>query len=127
MLFLISEQIYKLNKNHEIDKLIKELRLEKKIKIIDINSYYDLICLCKLSKLFIFPLKFTKLNIKYLNLIVSKVPTLLPDNQKLRQLTKNEYIYYNGFDPLSLADKITYILSNRSSQKKIQNFDKKLN
>ncbi len=125
LLFIISEQDHKSNQNYKINKLIKEFKLNNNIKIININSYFDLICLCKLSKLFIFPLGFTKLNFKYLDFIVSKVPTLLPDHKKLKRITKNKYDYYNIFDPLSLSDKINYILSDRSIQKKIYNFDKK--
>ena len=77
--------------------------------------------------MFIFPISFTKLNTKYLEFIISKVPTIFPDKQKLRKITNTQNIYYNIFDPLSLADKITYILSDKSLQKKIYNFDQKFN
>ncbi len=126
-LFIITEQFYNFNKNYRIKKLINKLNLEKNIKVININSQFDLICFCKLSKLFIFPISFKKLNTKYLEFIVSKVPTLFPDKKELRKFTKKQYICYSILDPLSLADKITYILSDKFLQKKIYDFNQKLN
>ena len=126
-LIFITEQLFNFNKKYRVEKLIKKLNLEKNIKFINIESHFDLICFCKLSNLFIFPISFTKLNTKYLEFIISKVPTIFPDKQKLRKITNTQNIYYNIFDPLSLADKITYILSDKSLQKKIYNFDQKFN
>ena len=70
-------------------------------------------------------MSFKKLNTKYLEFIVSKVPTLFPDKKELRKITKVQNIYYSILDPLSLADKITYILTDKSLQKKYD-FDQKL-
>ena len=75
--------------------------------------------------MFIFPKSFKKLNTKYLEFIVSKVPTLFPDKIELIKFAKKQLIYYSILDPLSLADKITYILSDKSLQKKY-NFNQKI-
>ena len=48
----------------------------------------------------------------------SNVPILISDTKFLRKTTKNKYVYYNYSDPLSLANKIQYVILDKSIQKK---------
>jgi glycosyltransferase involved in cell wall biosynthesis len=55
--------------------------------------------------------------------MASNTPMIVSDTKFFREITKNKYAYFNYSDPLSLADKIQYVMLDKSIQKKMMSYD----
>ena len=51
--------------------------------------------------------------------MVSSKPMALSNLEVFREITENKYIYFDPYDPLSIANNIKFILTNKNIQKKM--------
>ena len=113
------------NETKPIKKLINDLKLNSNIKIYENLRDYELRCFYKLANLFVFPSIYEGFGIPILESMASNTPIVLSNSDVFKEITLNKYIYFDPFDPLSIATKIKYVLSNKLIQKKMINFGKK--
>lgn len=115
----------KADESDEIERLIKKLKLSSNIKIFSNLNDFEVKCFYRLSKLFIFPSIYEGFGIPLLESMASNLPMILSNTEVFREITQNKYIYFDQYDPLSIADKIQYVLINKKIQKQMINYGKK--
>ena len=57
--------------------------------------------------------------------MASKIPMVLSNTDVFREITQNKYIYFDQYDPLSIAQNIKLVLSDKKLQKKMINYGNK--
>ena len=115
----------KANETTNISKLIKDLNLSSRVKIFENLSDYELRCFYKLSNLFVFPSIYEGFGIPILESMASDIPLVLSDSEIFREITLNKYIYFDPYDPLSIATKIKYVLSDKNLVNNMISFGKR--
>ena len=51
--------------------------------------------------------------------MASDLPIVLSNSDVFREITESKYLYFDQYDPLSIANKIRFILNNKDLQKKM--------
>ena len=51
--------------------------------------------------------------------MASDLPIVLSNSDVFREITESKYLYFDQYDPLSIANKIRFILNNKDLQKKL--------
>ena len=113
------------NETYNIKKLIDKLNLSSRIKIFENLNDHELRCFYKLSNLFVFPSIYEGFGIPILESMASDIPIVLSDTEIFKEITLNKYIYFDPYDPLSIATKIKYVLSDKNLRNNMVNFGKK--
>ena len=57
--------------------------------------------------------------------MAANTPMTISNTEVFREITLDQGVYFDPFDPLSIATKIKYVLSEKSVKKRIINFGKK--
>ena len=110
---------------YKIQEIINNFKMNMCIKIISNLNDHEIASFYKLANLFI-SIDYNKDSIVHIyESMASNLPMLLCNNKKLRELTKNTSIYFDEFDPLSIANKIKFVLLNNQIKKKMINSGKK--
>lgn len=109
----------KANETIEINEIIKRLKLTSKVKIFSNLTDYEVGCFYKLTSLFVFPSIYEGFGIPILEAMASSKPMALSNLEVFREITENKYIYFDPYDPLSIANNIKFILTNKNIQKKM--------
>ncbi len=115
----------KANETKNIKKLIKDLNLSSRVKIFENLSDSELRCFYRLSDLFVFPSIYEGFGIPILESMASDIPIVLSDSEIFREITLNKYIYFDPYDPLSIATKIKYVLSDKNLINNMISFGKR--
>ncbi len=115
----------KADETQQIKQLIYELKLNSNIKIFSGLNDLELKCFYKLSKLFVFPSIYEGFGIPLLESMASNKPMVLSNLKVFREITQNQYVYFDEYDPLSIANKIKFVLKNKDLQEKMINYGKK--
>ena len=55
--------------------------------------------------------------IPILESMASDIPIVLSDTEIFKEITLNKYVYFDPYDPLSIATKIKYVLSDKKFKK----------
>ena len=108
-----------------IKKLIIELNLSSNVKVISNLSDFEVKCFYKLADLFVFPSIYEGFGIPILESMASNLPITLSNTEVFREITENKYLYFDQYDPLSIANNIKFILMNKNIQKKMIKYGKK--
>lgn len=108
-----------------IQKLINNLNLNMNIKIIVNINHFELACFYKSAKLFVSTPFNEDFTAPIYECMASSLPMILENNNSFRKLTKNKFVYFDQYDPLSIANKIKFVLSNKEIRKELINFGKK--
>lgn len=109
----------------KIKNLINNLKLSSNIKIFSNLNDFELRCFYRLSKLFVFPSIYEGFGIPILESMASSKPMVLSNLEVFREITENKYVYFDEYDPLSIANKIKYVMKNKKIQKKMVNYGRK--
>ncbi len=109
----------KADETNEIKKLIKTLNLNSEIKVLSNLSDYEVKCFYKNANLFVFPSLYEGFGIPIIESMASDLPIVLSNSDVFREITENKYSYFDQYDPLSIANKIKFVLSNKDIQKKM--------
>ena len=109
----------KANETVEIYKIIKRLKLNSKVKVFSNLTDYEVGCFYKLTSLFVFPSIYEGFGIPILEAMASNKPMVLSNLEVFREITENKYIYFDPYDPLSIANNIKFTLRNKNIQKKM--------
>jgi glycosyltransferase involved in cell wall biosynthesis len=115
----------KADETKKIKKLIKKLKLSSKIKVLSNLNDYEVKCFYKLASLFVFPSIYEGFGIPILESMASNKPMVLSNTEIFREITENKYIYFDQFDPHSIANKIKFVLENKKIQKDMISYGKK--
>jgi glycosyltransferase involved in cell wall biosynthesis len=115
----------KADETKNIYKLIKSLNLNSNIKIFSNLNDFEVRCFYKLADLFVFPSIYEGFGIPILESMAANTPMTLSNTDVFREITLNQGVYFDPFDPLSIATKIKYVLSEKSIKNKLINFGKK--
>ncbi len=115
----------KADETKKIYKLIKSLNLNSNIKIFSNLNDFELRCFYKLADLFVFPSIYEGFGIPILESMAANTPMTISNTEVFREITLDQGVYFDPFDPLSIATKIKYVLSEKSVKKRIINFGKK--
>ena len=107
------------DESKNIYKLIKQLKLSSNIKIFSNLNDFEVRCIYKLSKLFVFPSMYEGFGIPILESMASKLPMVLSNTKVFREITENKYIYFDQYDPLSIAQNIKLTIKDKELQKKM--------
>ena len=121
-LFIIGQKADETNK---INALIKKLKLKSDIKVISNLNDFEVKCFYKIANLFVFPSIYEGFGIPILESMASNLPIILSNTDVFREITENQYLYFDQYDPLSIANNIKYILMNKTIQKKMIKYGKK--
>lgn len=115
----------KSSETQKIQNIIEELKLKKNIKIFNKLNDFEVRCFYKLSSLFVFPSTYEGFGIPILEAMASKTPMVLSNTDVFREITENKYIYFDQYDPLSIAQNIKLVLGDKKLQKKMINYGNK--
>lgn len=115
----------KSDETRKIINIIHQLKLKKNIKIFSKLNDFEVKCFYKLSSLFVFPSTYEGFGIPILESMASKIPMVLSNTDVFREITQNKYIYFDQYDPLSIAQNIKLVLSDKKLQKKMINYGNK--
>ena len=117
-------KIFILIKNNKqlnvIKKMAQDHKINTNIKFLKDLNFFEIASLIKLTSLLILAPSNKNDTDLVIHLMSSNVPILISDTKFLRETTKNKYVYYNYSDPLSLANKIQYVILDKSIQKKMK-------
>ena len=122
MLIIVGQ---KADETEKIKRLIVKLRLSQNIKIFSNLNDFEVRCFYKLAGLFVFPSIYEGFGIPLLEAMASDLPMVLSNTEVFREITQNKYSYFDQYDPLSIANRIKFILLNKSIQKKMIFYGKK--
>ena len=115
----------KADETKNIYNLIKSLNLNSNIKIFSNLNNFEVRCFYKLANLFVFPSIYEGFGIPILESMAANTPMTLSNTEVFREITLNQGVYFDPFDPLSIATKIKYVMSEKTIKKKLINFGKK--
>lgn len=122
-----NKKLFILMKNNKqidvIQKLVDDHKINTNIKILKNLNFFEINSLYKLASLIVLS-PYTKNSASLiLHSMASNTPMIVSDTKFFREITKNKYAYFNYSDPLSLADKIQYVMLDKSIQKKMMSYD----
>ena len=109
----------------KIFELIEKLNLKNNIKIFSSLNDYEVRCFYKISELFVFPSIYEGFGIPILEAMALNKPMVLSNLDVFREITENNSCYFDPNDPLSIANKIKFVLLNKDLQKKMVTYGKK--
>ena len=115
----------KADETSKIKSLIKKLNLSSNVKVISDLNDHEVKCFYKLAKLFVFPSIYEGFGIPILESMASNLPIILSNSKVFREITENKYLYFDQFDPLSIANNIKFVLMNKDIQKKMITYGSK--
>ena len=115
----------KADETKKIKNLIIKLRLSNNIKVFSNLNDFEVRCFYKLAKLFVFPSIYEGFGIPLLEAMASGLPMVLSNTEVFREITENKYSYFDHYDSLSIANRIKFILLNKSIQKQMILYGKK--
>ena len=115
----------KSDQSEKIKDLITKLRLSSNIKIFSNLNDLEVGCFYKLANLFVFPSIYEGFGIPILESMASNLPMVLSNTEIFREITENKYSYFDQYDPLSIANRIKYVLSDKQIQKKMIDYGKR--
>ena len=115
----------KADETEKIKKLIIRLKLSRNIKVFSNLNDFEVRCFYKLASLFVFPSIYEGFGIPLLEAMASGLPMVLSNTEVFREITENKYSYFDQYDSLSIANRIKFILLNKSIQKKMILYGKK--
>ena len=121
-LFIIGQKADETNK---VSNLIKRLDLNKNIKVISNLNDFEVKCFYKIASLFVFPSIYEGFGIPILESMASDLPIILSNTEVFREITQNQYLYFDQYDPLSIANNIKFILMNKDIQKRMIRYGRK--
>ena len=107
----------KADQSEKINVLINELDLKNTVKIFSNLNDYEVRCFYKISKLFVFPSIYEGFGIPILEAMASKKPMVLSNLDVFREITEDNSCYFDPNDPLSIANKIKFVLLSKDLQK----------
>ena len=115
----------KADETEKINLLIKKLNLKSNVRILSSLNDYEVKCFYKVASLFVFPSIYEGFGIPILESMASNLPIILSNTKVFREITENKCLYFDQYDPLSIANKIKFILKNRNIQKKMIKYGKR--
>ena len=114
----------KANETIQINKIIKKLKLSSNVKVFSNLTDYEVGCFYKLTSLFVFPSIYEGFGIPILEAMASNKPMVLSNLEVFKEITENNYTYFDPYDPLSIANNIKFVLKNKDIQKKMIKYGK---
>ena len=115
----------KADETENIQKLINHLKLNSNIKIFSNLNDFEVRCFYKLADVFVFPSVYEGFGIPILESMAANIPMAISNTEVFREITLGQSIYFDPFDPLSIATKIKYVSSDKYLKQKLVNFGKK--
>ena len=115
----------KADETENIYNLVKSLNLNSNIKIFSNLNDFELRCFYKLADLFVFPSIYEGFGIPILESMAANTPMVISNTEVFREITLDQGAYFDPFDPLSIATKIKYVLSEKNLKNRLINFGKK--
>ncbi|MDB5038719.1 MAG: glycosyltransferase family 1 protein [Bacteriovoracaceae bacterium] len=105
---------------NEIQNKIDDLNIRASVYLFSEVSAEDLAALFQLCELFVFPSVYEGFGIPLLEAMFYQKPFVLSDIQVFREITKNGAIYFDPYDPVSIADKMELVLSSSEQRRNLQ-------
>lgn len=115
----------KADEANKINSLIVNLKLSSSVKVLSNLNDHEVKCFYKLANLFVFPSMYEGFGIPILESMASNLPIILSNTEVFREITENKYEYFDEYDPLSIANKIRFVLKNKSIQDKMISYGNK--
>lgn len=115
----------KANETENIYKLIERLKLNSNVKIFSNLNDFEVRCFYKLADVFVFPSVYEGFGIPILESMAANIPMAISNTEVFREITLGQSIYFDPFDPLSIATKIKYVSSDKYLKQRLVNFGKK--
>jgi len=115
----------KADETKKINRLIIKLNLSQNIKIFSNLNDFEVRCFYRLAGLFVFPSVYEGFGVPLLEAMASNLPMALSNTEVFREITQNRYSYFDQYDSLSIANRIKFVLSNKSLQKRMITYGKK--
>lgn len=115
----------KADETENIRKLINQLKLNSNIKIFSNLDDFEVRCFYKLADIFVFPSLYEGFGIPILESMAAKTPMAISNTEVFKEITLGKSVYFDPFDPLSIATKINYVSSEKSVKRQLVNFGNK--
>lgn len=96
----------------EIRRHINSLGVQANITILNGICDFELSCLYRLSKLFVFPSSYEGFGIPILEAMASGCPVVLSDIPVFREITQGQGVYFDHRQPESIANAIDQVLTS---------------
>ena len=113
------------DETEKIKNLITQLKLSSNIRIFSNLKDNEVRCFYKLANLFVFPSIYEGFGIPLLESMASNLPMVLSNTEVFKEITQSRYAYFDQHDPLSIANRIRYVLSNKAIQKSMIKYGSK--
>lgn len=101
---------------------INQLGLSGSVKILMNLSDNELHCLYRLSSLFVFPSIYEGFGIPILEAMAARCPMVISNLPVFREITENQFFYFDPYDPVSIADHILKVYNSKEEQNRITDY-----
>jgi glycosyltransferase involved in cell wall biosynthesis len=99
-------------RNYKFNSIIKKVKQSKTVIYLDYVSFYDLLNLYKLAKLFIFPSLYEGFGFPPLEAAVFGVPSVVSDVASIPEICGKGALYFNPYDKEEIKEKILQLLTD---------------
>ena len=100
----------------DVEKLVKELGLEAKVKLLGFVSQHDLPAIYKNAKVFVYPSLYEGFGLPPLEAMHQGVPILCSDRSSLREVVGEAGVFFNPENIEELAEKLISLLADQNLQ-----------
>ena len=108
-----------------INDELERLNLNSYVKIFSNLNDYELKCFYRLAELYVYPSIYEGFGIPMLECMALNLPMVLSRKEIFMEITKGKYQYFDPHDPLSIANKINFVVNNVSMKKKMISYGQK--
>lgn len=103
----------------DVEKLVKELGLEAKVKLLGFVSQHDLPAIYKNAKVFVYPSLYEGFGLPPLEAMHQGVPILCSDRSSLREVVGEAGVFFNPENIEELAEKLISLLADQNLQQEL--------
>jgi glycosyltransferase involved in cell wall biosynthesis len=107
-----------------VKKLIYSLGVSTNVAILNGLSDFELSCIYRLCKLFVFPSSYEGFGIPILEAMAAGCPMVLSDIPVFKELTQGQGVYFEYHNPESIASAIEEVLESNSERDRLIQYGK---
>lgn len=103
----------------EVEETVKELGLEKRVKLVGLVSETDLTALCSLATIYTFPSFYEGFGLTILEAFAAELPVACSNTSSLPEVGGEAVVYFDPYSIDDMAEKIGMLYNNKELQKEL--------